>query len=881
MKDALEKLVNKLKMKMNKLKVNLLLLVFTLFVFISNAQDTIPALKKTIDSTAVRQQIDSIIKQIDTIPKKVISLSDINFRKVNTYILGGITAKGNQQFTDQSISVFSELVVGQPIKIPGDKLTAAIKKLWNSKLFSNVDVYVVKIDSNTIYLEFEVQELSKLSSVTFEGVKKNKAEDLQKETEFQKGAMLTENLITTTKNYIKKKYVDKGYLKTKVTINTKIDTTGNNAEKALIVIDQGNKVKIKNLRFHGNESFKNKRLKKLLKKTKQKNIAHFFKPSRYREKEYNEDLERLVEKYREKGFRDAQVLKDSISWNDDNTINLDITVNEGNKYYFGDINFLGNSVFSDTILHQVSGLSKGDIYNGKLLNERVKGDGSPDSQDITNIYLNNGYLFSSVTPVETKVENDTIDIEIRIREDEPANIRKVTLIGNEITNDHVILREIRTLPGSLFSRSDIIRTIREVGQLPFIDAENIVPDVKPNFNDKTVDLEYSIAEKGASQIELQGGFGGSSFVGTLGLSFSNFSVKDIFNGKAYKPVPRGDGQSVALRAQASRFSSTYSLSFTEPWLGGKRPRSLSFSLFSSSQFSFDFTTNNVDKNQKLNILGATIGISQRLKWPDDFFTLSTVLSYQRYSLENFFLNSFGFNNGISNNLSLAVNFGRSSAGPNPIFPTSGSQFNIGAKVTPPYSLFNDKDYVNLSPEERFKLLEFFKFNFSGKWYTALAGKPGSQLVLMSNAEFGFLRAYNNDLGISPFERFYVGGDGLSTGQFDGRQTIGLRGYENNSLSSNSGGTTYNKFSFELRYPLTLKPSASIYALGFLEGANSFDDFSNFRPFDLKRSAGFGIRIFMPAFGLLGIDFGHGFDDDLRIPGQKSGWQTHFIIGQQF
>ena len=873
MKDALEKLVNKLKMIMNKLKVNLLLITFTLTVFISNAQDTIPEFRKVKDSTAINQLIDSISKPIDTIP----SLRDINFRKVDSYILGGISAKGNQQFTDQSITVFSELVVGQPIKIPGDKLTAAIKKLWNSKLFSNVDVYVTKIDGKTVYLEFEVQELSKLSSVTFEGVKKSKATDLQKDTEFQKGAMLTENLITTTKNYIKKKYVDKGYLKTKVTINTKIDTTGNNAEKALIVIDKGEKVKIKNLRFHGNDAFNNKRLKKLLKKTKQKNIAHIFKPSRYREKEYNEDLEKLVKKYREKGFRDAQVLKDSVSWNDDNTINLDITVNEGNKYHFGNIKFLGNTVFSDTILQRVLRLSKGDVYNGKLLNEQVKGDGSPESQDITNIYLNNGYLFSSVTPVETNVKNDTIDIEIRIREDDPAYIRKVTLIGNEVTNDHVIMREIRTLPGSLFSRSDIIRTIREVGQLPFIDAENIVPDVKPNYNDKTVDLEYSIAEKGASQIELQGGFGGSSFVGTLGLSFSNFSVKNIFNGKAYKPVPRGDGQSVALRAQASRFSSTYSLSFTEPWLGGKRPRSLSFSLFSSSQFRFDFVNRRVDKEQKLNILGATIGISQRLKWPDDYFTLSTVLSYQRYTLNNFFLGSFGFNNGTSDNLSLAVNFGRSSAGPNPIFPTSGSQFNIGAKVTPPYSLFDNKDFSNLSDQERFKLLEFYKINFSGKWYTTITGK----LVLMSNSEFGFLGAYNNDLGISPFERFYVGGDGLSTGQFDGRQTIGLRGYDNNSLSSNSGGTVFNKFSFELRYPLTLKPSASIYALAFVEGGNSFDGFKNFKPFNLKRSAGVGIRIFMPAFGLLGIDFGHGFDDNLITPGEKSGWQPHFIIGQQF
>ena len=881
MKDALEKLVNKLKMIMNKLKVNLFLLVFTLTVFISNAQDTIPKLEKTKDSTAVNQSIDSTYQSVDTIPKKEISIEDVNFRKVDSYILGGISVKGNQQFTDQSITVFSELVVGQEIKIPGDKLTSAIKKLWNSKLFSNVDVYVVKIDGKTIYLEFEVQELSKLSTVTFEGIKKSKASDLQKDTEFQKGAMLTENLITTTKNYIEKKYVDKGYLKTKVTINTKIDTTDNNTEKALVVIDKGQKVKIKNLRFHGNSAFKNKRLKKLLKKTKQKNISHLFKPSRYREKEYNEDLERLVEKYHEKGYRDAQVLQDSISWNDDNTINLDIIVNEGNKYYFGDVAFLGNTVFSDTILQQVLGLSKGDIYNGKLLNEQVKGDGSPDSQDITNIYLNNGYLFSSVTPVETNVENDTIDVEIRIREDDPAHIRKVTLIGNQVTNDHVIMREIRTLPGNLFSRSDIIRTIREVGQLPFIDAENIVPDVKPNYNDKTVDLEYSIAEKGASQIELQGGFGGSSFVGTLGLSFSNFSIKNIFKGSEYKPVPRGDGQSVSLRAQASRFSSTYSLSFTEPWLGGKRPRSLSFSIFSSSQFSFDFVNRRVDRNQKLNIVGATVGISQRLKWPDDFFTLSTVLSYQRFSLENFFLGTFGFNNGVSNNLSLALNFGRSSAGPNPIFPTSGSQFNIGAKVTPPYSLFDNKDYKNLSEEERFKLLEFYKLNFSGKWYTALAGNPGHQLVLVSNAEFGFLGAYNSDLGVSPFERFYVGGDGLSTGQFDGRQTVGLRGYENNSLSSNSGGTAFNKFSFELRYPLTLKPSASIYALGFLEGGNSFDGFRNFNPFDLKRSAGFGVRIFMPAFGLLGIDFGHGFDDDLRIPGQKSGWQTHFIIGQQF
>lgn len=855
---------------MIKIKVNLLLLVFTFTALLSNAQD-IPT---------------DTIKITDSIPKKKRSLADVNFRKVNTYVLGGISVKGNQQFTEQSITIFSELVVGQPIKIPGDKLTSAIKKLWNSKLFSNVEVYVSKIVENTVYLEFEVQELSKLSNVTIEGVKKSKGEELIKDTEFKKGAMLTENLVTTTKNYIKKKYIDKGFLKTKVTINTKIDTTGNNAQKALIVVDKGSKIKIKNLRFHGNDKFSDKRLKKALKKTKQKNVLRFYKASKYIEEEYEKDLERLVEKYREKGFRDAQILKDSISWNDDNTINLDVTVNEGKKYYFGDIEYLGNTVYSDTILKQFLGLSKGDVYNGKLLNERIKGDGTPDSQDITNFYLNNGYLFSSVIPVETKVENDTIDIQIRIREDEPATIRKITLVGNEVTNDYVLLREMRTMPGSLFSRQDIIRTIREVGQMPFIDAESIVPDVQPNYGDKTVDIEYSVVEKGASQIELQGGFGGNTFIGTIGLSFSNFSIKNIFKGKEYRPVPRGDGQSVSLRAQASRFSNSYSVSFTEPWFGGKKPKSLSFSVYSSTQFGYDFTSSrgSVDKSQKLNIIGASLGISQRLKWPDDYFTLSTSLSYQRYTLKNYNIGgafSFANGNGTSNNLSLNVNFGRSSAGHNPVFPTLGSTFNVGAKLTAPYSLFNNKDYATIGSEERLKWIEYYKFNFTGKWYNALMGKPQHELVLMSNIEFGFLGAYDNKVGISPFERFHLGGDGLSTGRFDGSQTVGLRGYQNNSLSSIEGGTIYNKVALELRYPITLKPSASIYVLGFLEGGNAYDKFENYEPFKLKRSAGLGLRIFMPAFGLLGIDFGHGFDDVPGLPGQKSGWQTHFIIGQQF
>lgn len=799
----------------------------------------------------------------------------LNLKQAKKYFLGGISVKGNQKFSEKSIKSFSGLTEGREIKIPGDQLTSAIKKLWKSKLFNNVDVYAVKIDSNVIYLEFEVEELSKINKVTIQGLKASKAKDLKAETEFKKGEMLTENLVITTKNFIKKKYTNKGFLNTKVSIDYKKDST-EQFYNALIVIDKGEKVKIKNLRFHGNKAFSEKRLKKLLKKTKQKFALRIFKASKYREEEYNEDLEHLIEKYQEKGYRDAVVVSDSISWNDDNTINLDIKVKEGKKYQFGKITFIGNTVFSDEKLATFLGIYEGDTYNGKLLNERVAGDGSPDSQDISTTYLNNGYMFSNVNSVETSVVNDIINIEVRIHEDEPAYIRKVTVIGNDKTNDHVVYRELRTNPGDLFSKQAIIRSIREISQLGFFDPEAVVPDVKPNYQDKTVDIDYNVAEKGSSQIELQGGFGGGTFIGTLGLSFSNFSARNLFNKKAYRPVPMGDGQRVSLRLQASKFSSTYSLSFSEPWLGGKRPKSLSFSIYNSRQFRFDFGTRDVDKSQKLNILGITVGIGQKLKWPDDWFTLSTSLSYQRYTLENYNLATFGFDNGDSNNLAFSVNFSRNSAGPNPIYPKGGSEFSIGAKFTPPFSLFQNKDYENITNEERFKWLEFYKLSYSGKWYNTVV----KDMVLRSSFDFGFLGAYNSELGISPFERFFVGGDGLGAGQFDGRQTVGLRGYPNASLTSNAGGTVFNKFSMELRYPITLKPSASIYVLGFLEGGNSFDDINSFDPFDLKRSAGVGVRIFMPAFGVLGIDFAHGFDN---IPGAstKSGWQTHFIINQQF
>ncbi len=808
--------------------------------------------------------------------------SVINLKKAKKYILGGIAIKGNQRFSDQSIKAYSGLVEGQEIKIPGDKLSSAIKKLWESKLFSNVDVYAAKIDKGAIYLEFDVKELSKIGEVTIQGLKKSKRTDLQKEIAFKKGAMLTENLITTTKNFIIKKYKDKGYLKTKVFIQTKEDTATNNTVAALIKIDRGNRVKIKKIRFKGNKDLKSSKLRKYLKKTKQKAFWRFWKRSKYVEDAYTADLEKLVTKYQEKGYRDAQIISDSISWNDNNTINLDIKLKEGKQYKFGNIKFLGNTVFTDKQLSTFLGINKGDIYNGKLLSERVNGDGTPDSDDIGNIYYNRGYMFSNVTPVETAVKDNVIDIEIRIHEDEQAIVKNVSVVGNDKTFDHVVYRELRTNPGDLFSKQAIIRSIREISQLGFFDPEAVTPNVKQNYAEKTVDIEYSVAEKGSSQIELQGGYGGGAFIGTLGLSFSNFSARNLFNKKAYKPIPMGDGQRMALRLQASKYSRTYSLSFTEPWLGGKRPKALSFSVYNSRQYGFkngSYYSGGVDKSKKIDIIGASIGINQRLRWPDDYFILSTSLNYQGYTLKNYYFPTFNFenNNGKSNNFSLAINFGRNSQGPSPIYPIKGSQFNIGAKLTPPYSLFQNKDYDNISNKEKYKWLEFWKVSFSGKWFNEITKK----LVLVSGAEFGLLGDYNKKLGISPFERFYVGGDGLQGQSYDGRQTIGLRGYQNNTLSPSGGGTVYDKFSFELRYPITLKPTASIYVLGFLEGGNSYNGLTKFNPFDLKRSAGLGLRLFMPSFGLLGIDFGHGFDDIPQAPGVKSGWQTHFTIGQQF
>ncbi len=840
------------------------------------------------------------------------------------YILGGLEVSGLQSYNEQTVKTYTGLRVGQPITVPGEQISAILNKLWGLELFSNLEFYITNIEGESIFLELAITERPTLSNVTVNGVKSRKVDEILEDTDLKKGKKITESLIANTKNYLQNKYKKQGYLNTNVNITTAKDTSETNAQSMVINVRKGDKVKINNIIFEGREQLSEKKLRRALKKTKKKVFGRFWKKSKYIKDEYENDLNLLIDKYAENGFRDARVLSDSIIKVDENNIDLKIKVEEGNKYYFGDIDFVGNTVYTDRQLHALLRLKKGATYNGVLLRERIADDSKPDAIDVTSLYQNNGYLFSSINPVEVSAENDTINFEIRIIEGKETFLDHITVNGNEKTNDHVIYRELRTRPGQKYNKSDIIRSIRELGQLGFFDAEQITPDIQnPNPNEGTVDIAYSLVESGSSQIELQGGYGGGGFIGTLGLSFSNFSIGNILKGEAYKPVPMGDGQTFALRLQASRTFRVYSLNFSEPWLGGKKPVRFNLSLSRTQQFAASYSNSGrveVNKDQQFSITGVTAGLAKRVQWPDDFFTISHSLSYQLYDFRNYNIGLFNFPNGKANSIAYTLGISRNATSGGRIFPRGGSNFEITAKLTPPLSLINGKDYDALltadqvrdpssdggveytaaeqaqlesDDEERFKWLEYYKLKFKGDWYTTLIGSADKSLVLRTNAEFGFLGNYNSSVGNVPFERFYVGGDGLGNFTLDGRDVVQLRGYENQSLAPYSvnaltgrteqdGAIVYNKFSMELRYPLTLKPSASIYGLAFLEAGNAFNNFQDYNPFQLKRSAGVGLRIFMPAFGLLGIDFGYGFDQDANPNSTGiSGWQTHFIIGQQF
>lgn len=865
----------------------------------------------------------------------------VPFDQGKTYILAKVDVVGKTSFNPNTVVTFAGLEKGQEITVPGEQISNAIKKLGKLGLFEEISFYINRIENDSIYLDLNVEELPKLNEIKIIGVSKSKTEGLIKDNGLTKSKVVNENLITTTKNYIENKYKKDGFFNTKATINTVKDTSEVNQVNMVIRIDKGKKVKIKDIVFEGNKELKDETLRAAMKDTKRKNIFNL-KTSKFIKEKYNGDLEKVVAAYKERGYRDARIVSDSVAYNEDlKAIMIKIKVEEGNKYRFGNIKFLGNTVYSDEALSGMLGIKKGDTYNGVLLEKRIADKTKPDGEDITNLYQNNGYLFSNINAVETKTANDTIDFEIRITEGPIAYFNKITVTGNDKTNDHVIYRELRTKPGEKYNKELLIRTIREIGQLGFFDPEAIEPKFKNvDAAAGTVDIEYPLTEKGASQIELQGGYGGGGFVGTLGLSFNNFSARNLFKKEAYKPLPMGDGQKVALRLQASSYYRTYSLSFSEPWFGKRKPVQLNTSVSYTSQFYNNFQTQRVDKSRSFNILTLSAGIYKRLTVPDDYFGLSQTVSYQHYDLHNYNTGLFTFGDGTSRNLAYTVGFSRSNKGTNPIFPTYGAEFSLVGKFTLPYSWFNGVDYGSLADQAEYKYrnygdpysgidgqeiengeyikktvtgqdigvgsdyasattnqgkvdqkkynwLEYYKIKFKADWYTKVYGK----LVLRSLVEYGFLGAYNPDRGVIPFERFYLGGDGMQNYSMDGRETIALRGYPNGSLTPINklgepiGATIYNKYSMELRYPITLKAAASIYALTFLEAGSSFDTFTNYTPFALSRSGGLGLRVFMPAFGLLGIDFGYGFDG-LPLPNgtlgsQPNGWETHFIIGQQF
>ena len=840
-------------------------------------------------------------------------LNYVDYSDPKEYEVGGITVSGVSYLDNNVLIILSGLTIGQTIYVPGDEITNAVEKLWKQGLFESVRISAEKIEGSTIFLNISLLERARLSKFSFDGVSRSDAEKLRDIIKLVRGDVVTDNVIIRTRNSIIKYFNDKGYLNATVEIIQKADTSQENAKMLFINIKRNSKVRINQINVYNNEQFSDEKIKNSLKNTKEKGIFkpfdvidtfvlstpkyiirldpkglmqktvdaynskinfRIFKASKFIDDDYYDDKNGLIEKYNEAGYRDAKIIKDSIYDVDKKSINIDLYLHEGSKYYFRNITWLGNTKYTSAELNSILKIKKGDTYNQKVLDANLSFN--PEGFDVSSLYLDDGYLFFQAIPVEVLVENDSIDLEIRIREGKQARINKVSVKGNVKTNDHVIMRELRTKPGQLFSRSDIIRTTRELAQLRYFNPETLNPVPKPNPVDGTVDIEYEVEETSADQIELSGGWGYGRIIGTVGVSFNNFSAKNLFKKNAWRPVPSGDGQKLSLRLQSYGIGYfSYSASFTEPWLGGKKPNSLSVTYFHSVY------TNSLPKSDPRRatfvINGVSVGLGRRLKWPDDFFSLYQSLNFQNYILDNY-SGIFSFNKGHSNNFNYGIIISRNSIDA-PIYPRTGSEVSLSLNLTPPYSAFDNRNYSLLPDAEKYKWIEYHKWKIKVSWYTKLVGN----LVLNSRFRFGFLGAYNKDLGVTPFERFYLGGDGLSGyNNMDGRELIGLRGYGNNTLTpgypNTVGGTIYDKFTFELRFPLSLNPSATIYAMAFFEAGNDWLSFDKFNPFEVYRSAGFGVRIFLPMFGLLGLDWGYGFDRVPGLPGANGG-QFHFSINQ--
>lgn len=851
-------------------------------------------------------------------------LSEIDYSMPRDYEIGGITVTGVKYLEPQVLVMLSGLQVGETIEVPGDKITDAIRKLWEQGLFEDVSITCVNKIGRKIFLNIDLKERPRISKFSFKGVKKSEADELRSKINLTRGDVATEHTYTKTKRIIEDYFFEKGFHNVNVMVVSEPDTTRDNYVNLTLDIDKGPKVRIAEIIIEGNEDLTDAQLRKAMKETKVKGNfdplnplgptvvnslwdfirlkpkqamtritdyfcdnyrPRIFKSSKYLEKNYEDDKQKIIDRYNQNGYRDAYIISDSIYRIDDKNLGINIKVQEGNKYYFRNIDWVGNTKYDTAYLNRVLGIRKGDVYNRELLQTNLTYN--EGGYDISALYMDDGYLFFSVDPVEVRVENDSIDLEIRMYEGDQATIGKVTIKGNTKTNDHVAMRELYTKPGQLFSRSDLIRTTRELAALGYFNAETLNPDIKPDPTDGTVDIEYQVEETSSDQIELSAGWGYNKLILTLGLTLNNFSFKNMFKKGSWTPLPGGDGQKLSLRVQTYGTSYLYyGASFTEPWLGGKKPNAFTASIYHSVY------TNEYSKSSpnfaSFKTTGISFGLGRRLTWPDDYFTIYHGINLMRYKLNNYStIFNFGTGMGEFNVISYNISVGRNSVS-QPIYPRYGSELVMSLELTPPYSTISGVDYEEEYPglenkakreDAMYHWVEFHKWKFKLAWYTELYDK----LVLMTRVRFGYLGSYNQNIGVTPFQRFYLGGDGLANYNFDGREIIGMRGYGNQTLTpyyyadENLGGNIFTKYTMELRYPLSLNPTATIYALAFVEAGNDWLGVENFNPFDVYRSAGLGVRIYLPMFGMLGIDWGYGFDDVYGVNNANKS-QFHFSIG---
>lgn len=810
----------------------------------------------------------------------------VDYNNPKKYIIGGVQVSGIKYLSKEQILSLTGLREGDEVTVPGEVFSDMVKRLMMQRYLSNVGVYIDSVvpTGDTCYFELRLQERPRVSQWNFSGIKKSEKTDLMERVKLRRGGALSDYIASSSMEIIKRYYHEKGFLKADVSISQEIDTVIKNAVRVTFNINKGPKVKIQTITFAGNENVKERKLVKSMKKTRDMRITNFLKSKKFNEKEYVTDKQSMISVFNEAGYRDARIVKDSIYYITPDRLGIDFVVDEGKRYYFRDITWTGNSVYTTEQLNGVLRIGKGDIYDVVTMDKRLNGDPKQQQPDVKKMYTDNGYLFFNVVPVEMKIDGDSVDVQMRIFEGEQATFNNIIINGNTITNEKIARRALFTRPGYLFSQTDLERSIRELSSIGHFDPEKFQsPDgfsVLPNQVNNTVDIAYNLEEKANSQLELSGGWGGDMFVGTLGVSFNNFSLKRIFDKKAWRPVPLGDGQTLSIRFQTNgTYYTALTANFVEPWLWGKKPTALNVSAYYTRQTNSYYFYQNSD--EYMEVFGAAIGIGTRLKWPDNYFVLYNQLSWQTYNLQDWYYN-FLFSTGKSNNFSYMISLNRNSTDQQ-IYPRKGSDLSIGLQITPPYSLFRSKDtdYKNMTDQERYRWIEYHKWTFKADLYTQLAG----DLVLKAAAHFGYLGYFSRDLGYSPFEGFILGGDGMSGYTTYGADIIGLRGYPNNSLTpiidNAYAGNVYDKFTVELRYPLVMQPSSTIFALVFLEGGNCWSDIKKFNPFSIKRSAGIGLRVMLPIVGMLGVDWGYGFDPVPNEGKERGGSQFHFMIGQQF